>query len=306
MYLSIPVQSWFVSENGADSSDCGIYPHPCASFRVLWQHIVNDENKATDNYVETDKDLIIDGMHFHSPDKKVTFTNQDSHVINIAITNSTIDNTDLRFGWISQADSISLRLENCFIQSSRIGFGWLSQPAVIRNCTFSDDTTTDNSMSSQLMSHKRCGDEHPLIDCSYSSITLVNVVVRDNVGCGILFKLCNVQITDSHFTNNNFTEALIDLNIVEGKINTGGIMLYETKAHLINSTFTGNQGHALVVMSRSGAITAGCQFLYNVVKGQGAAVHVSDRSEYHDQGSSFADNIAGEGGKILNKKKHSL
>ena len=75
---------------------------------------------------------------------------------------------------------------------------------------------------------------------------------------------------------------------------------------MINSTFTGNRGHALVVMKQSQATTVGCQFLDNAVKSKGAAVNVSDRSEYYDQGSSFTDNVAGEGGKILNQKKTFL
>ena len=127
---------------------------------------------------------------------------------------------------------------------------------------------------------------------------MVNVVVRDNMEHGMKFDGCNVQITDSHFLNNNFTED---------RINNGGITLYKSNACVTNSTFTGNQGYALVAMRQSHLTTVRCQFLDNAVKSKGAAVHVSDRSEYHDQGSSFTDNMAGEGGKILNKKKnHSL
>ena len=122
-------------------------------------------------------------------------------------------------------------------------------------------------------------------------------MVRDNVGHGMKFERCNVQITDSRFTNNNLTE---------GRISSGGITLYKSNACVTNSTFTGNQGHALMVMKHSQVTTVGYQFLDNAVKSKGAAVHVSDRSKYHDQGSSFTDNVAGEGGKILNKKKHSL
>ena len=95
-------------------------------------------------------------------------------------------------------------------------------------------------------------------------------------------------MVNSTFTGNNGEKA-------------GGIYLKHSKAHVINSTLTGNQGHSLVVRKQSQAITAACQFLHNVVEGQGAAVHVSDRSEHHDHGSSFADNIAFEGGQILNK-----
>ena len=122
-------------------------------------------------------------------------------------------------------------------------------------------------------------------------------MVRDNVRRRMGFSFCNVQIKDSRFTNNNFTE---------GRISSGGITLFWSNARVINSTFTGNQGHTLVVMRQSQATTVGCQFLDNAVKSKGAAVNVSDQSEYHDQGSSFADNVAGEGGKILNKKKTFL
>ena len=257
-------------------------------------------------------------------------------------------------------------------------------------------------------------------DCWQSNITIVNMVVRDNVGRGMSFESCNVQITDSHFTNNGVIMALIEgiyselkienshflnntntygtirfhlnskvhvtnstftgnkgetaggiilyenskANVINSTLTgnqgeyaggiilyknskanvtdstltgnkggwVGGIILYEnskanvinstltgnkgrwaggirlceSEARVINSTLTGNQGRALVVWKQSRAITTGCQFLDNAEKGQGAAVHVSERSEYHDQRSSFADNLAEEGGRILSKKKLSL
>ena len=237
-------------------------------------------------------------MYLHSPDKGLIFLKRTSRVINITITNTTIENTTLSFGRRFKLDNerISLRIENCFIRSSWI-YIFSSQPAVIRNCTFHGDTRTDNAASLEVMSRKKRGDEYRLIDCFLSNITMVNVVVRDNMGRGMMFERCNVQITDSRFTNNNFTE---------GRISSGGITLFWSNARVINSTFTGNQGHALVAMRQSHLTTVRCQFLDNAVKSKGAAVHVSERSEYHDQGSSFTDNVAGEGGKILNKKKHSL
>ena len=141
---------------------------------------------------------------------------------------------------------------------------------------------------------------------------MVNVVVRDHVGRGMKFERCNVQITDSHFTNNNSTSLIMSdqSEFVFGNShflnNTniyGVIRLNEkSKAHVTDSTFTGNQGRALMVTTQSKAITVECQFLYNAVKGKGAAVYVSDRSEYHDHRSLFVDNVAGEGGKIVNKK----
>ena len=257
-------------------------------------------------------------------------------MINITITNTTIDNTYLRFGRFIEESSISVRIENCYIRSSRIYIYWLSQPAVIRNCyirsleikiqglsqpvvinncTFHGDTRTDNAASPEVMSRNKGVDEHLFISCFLSNIIMVNVVVRDNVGPGMWFFLCNVHITDSCFTNNNVT-SLIYSSQSELKIENshflnytniyGGISLNEnSKANVINSTFTGNQCHALV-MRQSQATTVGCQFLDNAVKSKGAAVHVSHRSEYHDQGSWFTDNVAGEGGKILNKKNHSL
>ena len=167
---------------------------------------------------------------------------------------------------------------------------------------------------------------------------MVNLIVRDNVGRYMKFYFCHVQIRDSHFTNNNSTSLIMsdqsefvfgnsqflnntniyggirlhksEANVINSTFTgnrgekAGGMYLEESEANVTNSTFTGNQGHALVVMSQCQATTAGCKFLHNVVKGKGAVVHVSDRSEYHDQGSSFADNIAGEGGKILNKKNN--
>ena len=302
MYLFISGRDWFVSKNGADSSDCGgDVKNACASFRRLWGRIIDDENKATENYIYTYRDLVIDKVHLHCPDKEVIFTNKASHVINITITNTTIESTTLSFGdWrFNKLDTerVSIRIENCFIRSSHIFFLEFFQPVVIRNCTFHGDTRTDNITSPEVMSRNKLENEYRLIYCYRSNITMVNVVVRGNVRRRMGFYFCNLQIIDSRFTNNNFTE---------GRISSGGITLFWSNARVINSTFTGNQGHTLVVMRQSYATTVGCQFLYNAVKSKGAAVHVSDRSEYHDQGSSFTDNVAGEGGKILNKKKHSL
>ena len=296
MSVSIADRKWYVSENGADSSDCGgDVKNACASFHTLWGHIIDDENKSTDDDIYTYGDLVIDGMHLHSPHKELlTFKNGTSRVINITIINTTIDNTNLIFGRCCIKNSISLRIENCYIRSSRIYIGQLPQPAVIHNCTFHGDTRTDNTASPEVMSRNKREDEYRLIYCLLSNITMVNVVVRDHVRSRMVFKWCNVQITDSRFTNNNST------GLIESR-HPGGIYLEYSKANVTNSTFTGNQGHTLVVMSQSQAITVGCQFLDNAVKSKGAAVHVSDRSEYHDQGSSFTDNVAGEGGKILKK-----
>ena len=482
MYLFISGRKWFVSKNGTDLSDCGkTYKTACASFRALWGQIIDDENNITNNVVKTYRDLIIDHMHLHGPDKVLVFENKASHVINITITRTTIDNTDLTFSTLNSR--ISFHIENCFIHSSLIGLSSLSQPVVIRNCfirsslihideskqpiiirncTFHGNTTTDNTTSLEVMSGTKVVKEYSLISCLLSSIIMVNVAVRDSVGPGMWFTSCNVQITGSHFTNNNLTalmyshhsefkiekshfinnrningeirlnwnskahvinstftgnkgkkaggiyleyhseanvtnstftankgewaggiyleqskanvtnsiftgnegkwvggivlyksEALVtggtltgnkgesvggiflqesEANVTksiftgnEGELvggivlvnsearvtnstltgnkgeKAGGIYLEESKANVSHSTVIGNQGHALVVTTQSKAITTGCQFLYNVVTGQGAAVHVSQRSEYHDQGSLFTENGAGEGGKILNK-----
>ena len=217
-------------------------------------------------------------MHLHCPDKEVSFINKASHVINITITNTTIESKTLSFGWGFKLDNerISLRIENCFIRSSWI-YIFLSQPAVIRNCTFHGDARTDNTASLEVMSRNKREDEYGLIDCGSSNITMRNVVVRDNVGRRILgFYTCNVQIADSRFTNNNSTSVIeshhsklkienshflnntnkwgvIVLNInskahvinstfTENKGEAGGMYLYDSEAHVVNSTFTGNKG----------------------------------------------------------------
>ena len=388
MYLFISGRKWFVSKNGTDLSNCGKdEQNACASFRAVWPHIVDDKSMATDNIVQTDTNLFIESMQLqslHKDHKRLIFENRASHVINITIINTTMDNTHLRFSWFGPR-SISLYIENCYIRSSLI-YIRLSQPVVINNCTFHGDTRTDNTTSPEVTSRNKRRNEYLFIDCWLSNITIVNMVVRDNVGRGMSFESCNVQITDSHFTNNGVIMALIEgiyselkienshflnntntygtirfhlnskvhvtnstftgnkgetaggiilyenskANVINSTLtgnqgeyawgiilvnseanvistlienNAGGIYLYKSEAHIINSTLTGNQGHALLVMKQSRAITTGCQFLDNAEKGQGAAVHVSERSEYHDQRSSFAGNLAEEGGRILSKKK---
>ena len=137
----------------------------------------------------------------------------------------------------------------------------------------------------------------------------------ETAGGIILYENTKANVTDSTLTGNkggypggiilvNSEANVINSTLIEN--NAGGIYLYKSEARVINSTLTGNQGHTLVVMKQSRAITTGCQFLDNAEKGQGAAVHVSERSEYHDQRSSFAGNLAEEGGRILSKKNLSL
>ena len=127
-----------------------------------------------------------------------------------------------------------------------------------------------------------------IIYCESSNITMMNVEVRDNDGRFMFTQQCNVQITDSDLRNNNGSELLW--------------IGQSSNAHVINSTFIGNQAlnHGTLTIESSHLTTVGCQFLGNTAKTKGAAVHVSRGSEYNNQGSLFADNTAGEGGKITN------
>ena len=139
---------------------------------------------------------------------------------------------------------------------------------------------------------------------SYSSnITLMNITVRENDGRFMTTKGCNVEITDSDFRNNKG----IEINNKGSQLlwiyqNINALVLFHqgNKAHVINSTFTGNWGFSCgtLAIESSHVSTVVCQFLGNTAKANGAAMYVSRRSEYHDHGSLFADNTAGEGGKF--------
>ena len=144
------------------------------------------------------------------------------------------------------------------------------------------------------------------------NVTMTNVTVRDNKGRFMIDQnYCNVQITHSDFTNNKGLELIrVELqsqlafgnsHLSNNTYEKGGIFLQRSNGHVMNSTFTGNQGlnYGTLAIESSHVTTIGCKFLENTVKTKGSAVHVSGRSQYNDHSSVFAANTAREGGKIL-------
>ena len=124
-----------------------------------------------------------------------------------------------------------------------------------------------------------------LFSCS-SNITMINVAIRNNEGRFLTTLGSNVQVRDSDFRNNYGSELF---------------WAYQrSNVHVINSTFTGNQGlnHGTLTIESSHLTTVGCQFLANAAKAKGSAICVRDGT-YSDQDSLFADNIAGVRGKKL-------
>ena len=123
-----------------------------------------------------------------------------------------------------------------------------------------------------------------------SNCTFTGNKGRDAGGINVL------QYSKAHVINNTFTEN-------KGE-RTGGIDLSNSEAQVINSTLTGNQGEeagALQLRSFSRVTTGRCLFLENIAIDKGGAVNVNSKGEYQDSNSVFADNVAGNGGKIFGK-----
>ena len=259
--------SWYVSKNGADSPECGKNAESaCATFPGLWRHLVR--GSTSDNKVITNADLIIQDMHLNSPDQKFTFHNSASHVINITITNTTIEETFLEFN----GHNISVRIENSLIRSSPIefyGFSDSDQIVVVQNCTFDEVSAKKNSTSSVLKSGSLLsfnGTNVQLYSCNFTEIKHCslsmfclegNVTMMDVVANGIEAdfmntKDCNVHMANSHFADNNgsrlisiddgsFTMENSHFSNNTSKYN-GIVFLNNSKARVINSTISGNKG----------------------------------------------------------------
>ena len=100
----------------------------------------------------------------------------------------------------------------------------------------------------------------------------------------------------------NSKAHVIDSTLTENKGEyTGGIYLSDSKARVINSNLTGNMGRfgcALALASTSHVSTERCRFQENIATDKGGAVNVNE-GEYQDSDSVFADKVAEGGGKIL-------
>ena len=274
----------------------------------------------TNNILLTDTDLFIADMNLHNADQKLTFRSLTSHLIGITITNTTIEDIELFF----DGDNISILIENSIIQYPQISS---SQPVIFHNCIFSGDTDT----SSELTPHKmiylfvsyttaefyncnvtgiNINRNDKFMICFYGNVTMLNVAARQNEGIFLQTEECNVQITDSYFRNNKGPKLLYvrenqltfkNSHLSNNTNEYGEIFLYESNAHMVNSSFTRNQGvnSGSVTAVSSHLTTEGCQFLKNTAKAKGGAIHVIS-STYNDHSSLFLNNFAGEGGKILN------
>ena len=303
MCHSFTIAGWYISKTGTNPPDCGRdQQFACATLTHLWQHLEYAGWRFND--IKTDTDLFIADMYLHSPHQKLNFYNLASHMINITITNTIIEQTWLDFN----GNNISIHIENSFIQLS-----WISSwnPIVFYNCNCCGDTRLDNTTSSEQRSPKTMGLDFcetivefyncnfsgittqkddwfdMIIYCEYSNITMVKITVRDNKGHLMKTEGCNVQVTFSDFRNNNGS-GLLWVN-------------QRSKVHVTNSTFTLNQGlyRGTLAIESSHLTTVGCQFLRNTAKANGAAIYAERESGYNDYGSLFADHTAGEGGKVL-------
>ena len=196
-------------------------------------------DKVIENIVLTDTDLLIIDMYLHSPDGKLTFYNHASHVINITIRNTTIDDTELEFN----GSNISLRIENSAIPFPRMSFHGPSesdQPILIRNCTFDEDTASELKLNRQtFLSFEETSvefyscdfiglkNEDRLIYGSESNITMMNVDVQ-GIG-GTFYKHHGMYCTNHplpfHGQQGNCSNSLC-----------GG------KLRIEDSTMTGNEG----------------------------------------------------------------
>ena len=199
----------------------------------------------------SDTDLLIENMHLHSPDHQFTFKNLAAHVINITITNTTVEETKLTFS----GGNISVRIENSLIQSSPMHSHDLSKSVTAtkkpRSSAFKSLSFKGTNV--QLYSSHFTGIKayHSML-CSEGNMTLMDVSANGIEGDFMISKQCNVQITNSHFTENNGFSLI---SVREGKLimenshfinNTskykGIVYLKDSEAHLISSTFTRNQG----------------------------------------------------------------
>ena len=259
--------SWYISKIGTDSRDCGRdQQSACATFTQLLPHLMKDE--AVLNYIWIDTDLYIMDMHLHNPGKALIFKNRASHVINITITNTTIEETGLWFEknitttithtTIKQTklnlndNNIRITITNTTIEETKLGFQgnnnsvhiessfirsssiWSSSPIVFRNCSFTD-TKRYNIPSSQQTNNRirllRDEFSDNIIACDSSNITMMNVTVRDNEGCFMKIEGCNVKITNSEFRNNKGS----DLFSVRGNITMMNVTVRDNEGHFLRA-----------------------------------------------------------------------
>ena len=229
---------------------------------------------------------------------------------------------------IFDGNNLAVHIDDSFIHASDLK-SW--NPVVFNNCGFHGDTKVHNNTSSEhevmyldfhetILEFYNCnftGITAPkysrsIIYCKSSNITMMNATVRGNIGPFMLIEGNSyVEITHSEFRNNSGPELLQiqfysqltfkDSHLSNNLYEKGGIYLYKSSGHVINSTFTENQGvnYGSVTIEISHLTTSGCQFLRNTAKAKGAAVHIKGGSQYNDHSSLFADNTAGEGGKFL-------
>ena len=281
--------------------------------------------------IETDTDLLIESMHLHHPGERYSFDNVASDVINITITNTTIDDVELRF----IGRNVSLRIENSFILSSRMDFWQHSYPIIIYNCTVSKNTSKLYNLLSfvnsvvQFLNCTFIGQN--TIDCHSGNVTMTTTTIKGNMRNFLKTEKCNVAIRSSYFIDNTdlrltpigsngwisncvfSNNSWAILNVEQGKLIIGNSQFLNNTnqdgeiitvregcvGDIINSTFTGNEamaGTALRIHHRSHVTTSGCWFLGNIAKGKGGAIYVSYRSKYLDYGNVFADNYAGVAG----------
>ena len=301
---------WYISRHGADSNSCGKDSEdPCLSFPGLWKHPASDwyiKSKwyITQNVV-TDTDLNIENLSIYCPQRRFIFQNLVFHVINITITNTTIEDTKMKFNGSNislvvdnslirsskmdftstknititnsridetelqlTGSNISLRIEDSLIHLSEIGFHELSHAnAQFSNCSFQFPISSDTG-------HETTDN---FIHCFRSNVTVELSVVREHVGSIMKAEECDVKISHCVFGNNS-----------------GSILKAEkSKFRIENSQFLNNTNDVaeiITISEQSNVVVVNSTFSGNRGVG-GGALRVQDQSVLKTAQCWFVENI---------------
>ena len=281
----------------------------------------NRNENITENKVIIDRDLIIENIYLHSPHQKFTFLNSASYMINITMARTKITNTELKFN----GSNIYLLIENSLFRSSHMylhGFTQSNHQVVIHSCRFDEDTDIKNNTVRQtFLSFKGTNIEFyscnftglkygvaskNYIDCSFSNITMMDLIVRGIEGNFTHINGCIVQTTHSYFRENNGSVFIGYVGILKIKnshflnntVKSGTISLKDSIVHVINSQFTSNEGQFAggIYLYYSTAHIVNCKSIQN--NGKYAGGIYLHHSEAHVIISTLIENQGEHGGGI--------
>ena len=224
----------------------------CATFSGLWHHLMGEnntfpaqgacfgeENKTypipgrqtrlkkkikLENHIKTGVDLIIQDMYLHCSRQKFTFHNSTSHLINITITNITIEETLLEFS----GNNVSLNVENSiiithskFTNNSDLWLQfWMS---------FNSNTTIPNALITKCIFSNNSG---LLMEAHEVKIRIENSQFLNNEDVGIIdiWGKGKVYVINSTFIGNHGVDGAV-LIVREGsKVKTEQCIFLQNKA----------------------------------------------------------------------------